>query len=113
MSEPNKDQEPGDQDFERFIRENSPNPEQECHICIPFPLVVLREKIKAIQNIYSATLNIYKALPMDDPLKGKLLVHADAMATAACETFDQFNFILIDDDDDDDDTIIPGADSGN
>jgi hypothetical protein len=86
--------ESGDQDFERFIRENTTNG------CIPFPLILLREKIKAIQPIYSETLKAYLQLPNDDPMKEKLLGYVDKYATSACETFDQFNFLMIEDEED-------------
>ena len=88
--------EPGDADFERFIRENS-------HTCIPFPLIVLMEKIKAIQAMYAITLDACVKLDAENAIfKNKLIANLEKCATAAHETFDQFNFLLIDDEDDDD-----------
>jgi hypothetical protein len=83
--------EPGDQDFENFIRENSV-------ACMSFPLFVVKEKMRAIQNMYSRTLDTYVNLGEAEPLKRKLLNYLEKLVTTSCETFDQFDFLLIDDD---------------
>jgi hypothetical protein len=99
-----KDHEPGDRDFEKFLRENS-GP------VLPFPLIVLREKVKAILTMYSDTLEGYiKLTSMEiidtdkksDLLKDRLTEYLDTCAKVANETFEQFNFLLIEDDENDD-----------
>ena len=99
MNDSKENNEPGDSDFERFVRENS-------HTCVPYPLIVLMEKIKAIQTMYTETLNSYIKLIGPDPeitgLKKKLLEYLEKYVAAACETFDQFSFLLIADEEDED-----------
>jgi hypothetical protein len=97
--------EPGDEDFERFMRESS-------HTCIPFPLIVLREKMMGILTMYSNTLDGYIKIADAQTqgsltLKNKLMEYLDKCAVAACETFEEFNFLLIDEDDDDDEGLPP------
>jgi hypothetical protein len=96
--------EPGDADFERFMRENS-------HTCSSFPLIVLQEKMKAVLTMYSDTLEGYVKLASMEVvninkdniyIKNKLLKNLDKCARAAQETFEQFNYLIFQDQDEDD-----------
>jgi hypothetical protein len=101
-----ENQEPGDADFERFMREES---HQQHHMC-SFPLVVLQEKMKAILTMYSETLEGYIKLSSmeivkvdkDNTLfKNKLAKNLDKCARVAQESFEQFNYLIFQDDGED------------
>jgi Ca2+-binding EF-hand superfamily protein len=91
--------EPGDADFERFMRETSH------HVC-SFPLAVLQEKMKAVLAMYSDTLEGYIKLSSMEVVdteknntlfKNKLAKNLDKCTRTAQETFEQFNYLIFQD----------------
>lgn len=83
----------GDSDFRNFINRE--------YRSDPLELVVstINSKMNAVINVYSKTLEAYRNLKDEDPLKNDLREHIKQMMAQTLQTMDQFNYALIDDDD--------------
>lgn len=71
-------------------------------------LNTLKYKITIISDLYSKSVETYIAVEKDDPIKKDLSKYINQLIEHSIQTFDQFNYILIDIEDNNDNEETTG-----
>lgn len=87
----------GDAEFEKFIEDNS------CPSIHGLMAVIraIKEKMNFVSKNYQETLQIYKDLKAEDPLKMDLRNHIKSLMELSLKTADQIDYALMSFEDDD------------
>lgn len=80
----------GDKDFQDFLEKNPPSDQLS-------PIInALNLKSQSIFKAYSKSIDIYKELNKDDPLKKELKIFINKLMEHLLHTISQFDYALID-----------------
>jgi hypothetical protein len=100
------DPENGDDDFEKFVSENT----DACPNSIALIISALREKTKFMTTLYNTSLGAYLKLSESDPLRAELARSISKLLDYSFHCLDQYDFAVMDDDDDDETDSGDGID---
>lgn len=82
----------GDKDFQDYLDKNPPGDQ------LGIIIKTINQKAKNIYDFYSKTLDIYKDLKENDPLKDELQNFIQNLINISLHTLSQFDYALLEDD---------------